>query len=119
MERTVLVVEDDEGLIETLQELLETEGYVVTLAHDGLDALQRLETLTPAVILLDLRMPRMDGTSFAHAVQQREGIRSNYIIVMTANLRARQAAEAIGADDFLAKPFDINELLEKIDRGIQ
>ena len=119
MDKSVLVVDDDDGLLETLQELLETEGYAVTLAHDGIEALKTLETLTPAVILLDLRMPRMDGVTFAHELQRRERLRSLYIIVLTANLYARRTADEMGANDFLAKPFDINELLEKVEQALR
>jgi len=115
----VLVVDDDQGLLETLQELLETEGYAVTLAHDGLEALKTLETLTPAVILLDLRMPRMDGVNFVHELQRRARLLSLYIIVLTANLYARRTADEMGANDFLAKPFDINELLEKVEHALR
>lgn len=114
----MLVVEDDDGLLEALQELLEMEGYTVTLAHDGLEALKILETQFPRVVLLDLRMPRMDGEAFAREAHRRTRLRSLYIIVMTANLYARQTADEIGADDFLAKPFDVNDLLEKIERAL-
>lgn len=118
MDKTVLVVDDDEGLLETLQDLLEMEGYKVIVAHNGIEALEKLETLTPAVILLDLRMPRMDGKTFAREVQRRENLQSLYIILMTANLYARGSADDMGANDFLAKPFDVDELLEKIEQAI-
>ena len=118
MDNAVLVVDDDEGLLETLHDLLEMEGYSVVLAHNGVEALETLETLEtlkPAVVLLDLRMPRMDGATFAREVHQRSNLQSLYIIVMTANLDAHKTAAAIGANDFLAKPFDVDELLGKIE----
>ena len=118
MDNVVLVVDDDEGLLETLHDLLEMEGYSVVLAHNGVEALDKLETLKPAVILLDLRMPRMGGATFAREVHQRGNLRSLYIIVMTANLDAHKTAAAIGANDFLAKPFDVDELLEKIEHAL-
>jgi DNA-binding response OmpR family regulator len=70
------------------------------------------------VVLLDLRMPRMDGATFAREVHQRSNLQSLYIIVMTANLNAHKTVAAIGANDFLAKPFDLDELLEKIEFAI-
>ncbi|HEX5545858.1 MAG TPA: response regulator [Ktedonobacterales bacterium] len=115
MDNAVLVVDDDEGLLETLHDLLEMEGYSVVLAHNGVEALETLETLRPAVILLDLRMPRMDGATFAREVHQRGNLQSLYIIVMTANLDAHKTVAAIGANDYLAKPFDVDELLGKIE----
>lgn len=118
VDKLVLVVDDDEGLLETLRDLLEMEGYPVVLAHNGIEALEKLETLRPAVILLDLRMPRMDGIAFAREVHRRASLQSLYIIVMTANLYARRAVDAMGANDFLAKPFDINDLLVKIEHAV-
>lgn len=117
--KPILVVEDDEGLLETLRELLNMEGYDVALAHNGLEALEILKKVAPAVVVLDMRMPLMDGETFAREVHRREGLRSLYIIVLTANLYARKTAEEIGANDFLAKPFDIDELLEKIELAIK
>jgi len=118
VDNAVLVVDDDEWLLETLHDLLEMEGYSVALAHNGAEALKELETLRPAVVLLDLRMPRMDGATFAREVHQRSNLQSPYIIVMTANLNAHKTVAAIGANDFLAKPFDLDELLEKIELAI-
>ena len=118
MDNAVLVVDDDEGLLETLHDLLEMEGYTAVLAHNGIEALEKLESLRPAVILLDLRMPRMDGATFAREVHQRGNLQSLYIIVMTANLDAHKTAAAIGANDFLAKPFDVDELLGKIELAL-
>jgi CheY-like chemotaxis protein len=115
VDNLVLVVDDDEGLLEALHDLLEMEGYSVVLAHNGVEALEKLEVLRPVVILLDLRMPRMDGATFAREVHQRSNLQSLYIIVMTANFYAQKTAAAIGANDFLAKPFDVTELLGKIE----
>ena len=115
MDNAVLVVDDDEGLLETLHDLLEIEGYPVVLAHNGVEAMEKLETLKPAVVLLDLRMPRMDGATFARKVHQHSNLQSIYIIVMTANRDGYKTVAAIGANDFLAKPFDVDELLGKIE----
>ena len=118
MDNVVLVVDDDEGLLETLHDLLEMEGYSVVVAHNGVEALEKLETLRPAVTLLDLRMPRMDGATFAREVRQRSNLQSLYIIVMTANLDAHKTVATIRANDFLAKPFDVDELLGKIELAL-
>lgn len=112
----VLVVEDDQGLRETLEDLLRGEGYSVLLARDGLDALEKLDSSMPSVILLDLMMPRLDGFGFA-AELDRRGLRPMLpIIVLTADGSARKKAERIGAEGHLAKPFDIPELLDEVAR---
>jgi two-component system chemotaxis response regulator CheY len=112
----VLVVEDDTGLQETLEEVLELEGYAVIVANDGLDALAKLGEPPPAVILLDVMMPRMDGYAFADELRRR-GLHPRIpILILTADGRARQKAERIGAVGYLEKPFDLSELLRQIAR---
>ncbi|HST88389.1 MAG TPA: response regulator, partial [Ktedonobacterales bacterium] len=88
MVSTVLVVDDDRGLRETLRALLELEGYEVALAGDGLDALRALEGLSPDAILLDLMMPRMNGEEFVQELSRR-GRRAEFpIIILSADTRA-------------------------------
>lgn len=116
MDRTVLVVEDDAGLQETLEEILEIEGYDVTVAKDGLDALDKLSDPLPAVILLDVMMPRMDGYAFVDELRRRGLHPGIPILVLTADGRAQQKAERIGAVGYLEKPFDLRELLRQVAR---
>jgi two-component system chemotaxis response regulator CheY len=116
VERTVLVVDDDKGLQESLQSLLEMEGYTVAIAGDGLEALQKLGNFNPSVILLDLMMPRMNGFEFIQELQLRGHRAKVPIIILTADGRARQKAAQVGAEGYLAKPFDILALLEEMDR---
>jgi two-component system, chemotaxis family, chemotaxis protein CheY len=116
LDRTVLVVEDDPALQETLEELLKTEGYAVTVAKDGLDALTKLGDSPPAVILLDVMMPRMDGYAFADELQRRGLHPGIPILILTADGRAKQKAERIGAVGYLEKPFNLVDLLQQVAR---
>ncbi len=119
MSETVLVVDDDPGLQEALEAILQLEGYDVTTAGDGEDALAKLDNSLPALILLDLMMPRMDGFTFARELERR-GLRTQVpIIVLTADGRAEQKASQIGADGALAKPFDIGTLLDEVARLVR
>ncbi len=114
LSKLILVVDDDEGLQETLQAVLEGEDYEVVIAGDGLAALEKLATVMPALILLDLMMPRMDGFTFALELERR-GLRSSIpIIVLTADSRGKQKATQLGANNYIDKPFDIPDLLDKI-----
>ena len=114
LSKLILVVDDDEGLQETLQAVLEGEDYEVVIAGDGLAALEKLATVMPALILLDLMMPRMDGFTFALELERR-GLRSSIpIIVLTADSRGKQKANQLGANNYIDKPFDIPDLLDKI-----
>jgi two-component system, chemotaxis family, chemotaxis protein CheY len=115
-ERTLLVVDDDPAILSTVSDILSDEGYHVVTATNGAEALATLERLVPELILLDMRMPVMDGWQFAQArsAEQRE----IPLVVMTAAHDARKWALEIGAADYLAKPFDLLELLEVVERRL-
>jgi CheY-like chemotaxis protein len=115
--RPILVVDDDPEILAMLRDFLESEGHVVRTAANGAEALEALDEVAPALILLDMRMPVLDGWAFAERFRERE---LKYpIVVMTAAESARRWAEEIGATGYIAKPFDVNELLETIDRHRQ
>lgn len=110
----VLVVDDDNAIRETLRLLLEGEGYYVREAMNGAEALAAVERERPAVVLLDMRMPIMDGWAFAAALRERD-IRVP-IVVMTAAQDARRWCAEIGGDACLPKPFDLDDVIEAVER---
>jgi CheY-like chemotaxis protein len=111
---TVLVVDDDPDLRTVLRLLLEDEGYTVQLAGDGYDALARVQAETPDLILLDLNMPLMTGGEVAVALREQRC--SAPIVIMTAAGEATRAATRLGAAGSLAKPFDLDTVLEIVER---
>lgn len=108
---SVLVVDDDEDLVALESEMLESAGYDVRTARDGCEALDRVGERMPALIFLDLRMPRMDGAEFARAFRRRYG-RACPIVLVTADENALLRAREVGADACFAKPFDVDEFLD-------
>ena len=108
----VLVVDDDPDILDAICDILGGEGYRVARAKHGREALERVDEERPAVILLDLMMPVMDGLAFAHALREdrRDG---TPIVVISADGNPQKAAMA-GAQGFLAKPFDIDALLAEV-----
>jgi len=116
-ESSILVVDDDVSIRSTVSEILDLEGYPVETAADGAEALRSVERSRPALVLLDMRMPILDGWGFARALRER-GIRLP-ILVMTAAQNARTWAQEIGADGYVAKPFDLTDLLDAVERLTQ
>jgi urea transport system substrate-binding protein len=110
----VLVVDDDPTILQSVSEALGMSGYKVTTARNGVEALAATEEVDPDVVLLDLRMPVMDGWEFVRVARQRQ--LGPKIVVMTATTDARRQAEDLAADSFLAKPFGLNELLDVVER---
>ena len=113
-DRPILVVDDDASIRQTVREILDLEGYPVETAADGREALRVVERAGPSLVLLDMRMPELDGWGFAREIRER-GIELP-ILVMTAAENARSWAAEIGADGYVAKPFELDELLAAIER---
>ncbi len=109
--RSVLVVDDDVELLGMVQMLLDEAGYRVITAIDGQDGLEEVAQEMPAVILLDMKMPGTNGWQFAREFRARYD-RQAPIVVLTAAEDARKRAEEIGAEGYLGKPFEIDELLQ-------
>jgi CheY-like chemotaxis protein len=108
----ILVVDDERDIRSTVAEMLELEGYAVDEAANGADALDAVDRRTPDVILLDMRMPVLDGWGFAAELRNR-GKRIP-IVVMTAARDAARWADEIAANGALAKPFAFDELLRVV-----
>ena len=114
----VLLVDDDPDILESTQYLIEAEGYQVDTARNGQEALDRLQVQRPDVILLDLMMPVMDGWQFADRL--RKTVFANVpIVVLSATHALAERAKQIPATAYLAKPFDIDELLRKLASAIR
>lgn len=113
--KRVLVVDDEEGIREVVDMILSAEGYEVVAAADGAAALAAAGERPPDVVLLDMRMPGMDGWQFAEAYRQAPG-RHAPIVVMTAAQDAASRASEVAADGCLAKPFDLDELVRTVER---
>jgi CheY-like chemotaxis protein len=110
----VLVVDDDPDILDAICDILEGEGYRVARARHGLEALDRVAEEEPSIILLDLMMPVMDGLAFAQALRQRRnGAARIPIVVISADGNPQKAA-SVGAQGYLAKPFDIDALLAQV-----
>jgi two-component system, chemotaxis family, chemotaxis protein CheY len=114
LERPILVIDDDPAIRTTVAEILMSEGYSVATAINGADGLQSIERIDPALVLLDMRMPILDGWGFARALQSR-GVQIP-ILVMTAAQDARRWAHEIDAQGYVAKPFDLIDLLDAVGR---
>lgn len=110
----ILVVDDDIAIQDTLREILESEDYPVAVASNGAEALRVLERVRPSLVLLDMRMPVLDGWGFARELARRD-FRAP-VLVMTAAQDARRWAAEIGADGYLAKPFSLTDLLDTVER---
>lgn len=115
--KKILIVEDDELMIKILQFILKKEGYQITISKDGLNAIERIPIIEPDLVITDVMLPYKSGLEVINF------IKSNYkdtpVIVLSAlGEEERTVVEAfkLGADDFIAKPFNPNELMLRVKR---
>ena len=112
----MLVVEDDSDLGDTIVTFLKEEGLEAKLARDGDQAMRMVDQLGPSAMILDLMMPRRDGFSVLRELRADGRIGNLPVIVVTATfgLSERLYATELGAADYVTKPFELDELLERV-----
>jgi DNA-binding response OmpR family regulator len=117
----VLVVDDDPPTRILLRKQLTAKGFEVLLAGNGLEALQVLEQSLPDLIICDMTMPELDGIGFVKAIKAKSETRNIPVIFLTASNDARHMVDGInvGARYYLTKPFEVNELVWKINRVLK
>jgi chemosensory pili system protein ChpA (sensor histidine kinase/response regulator) len=116
----VLVVDDSLTVRRVTQRLLTREGFRVAVAKDGLDALEQLEVERPAVVLSDIEMPRMDGFDLLRNVRHDPRWQSLPVIMITSRIaqKHRDLAEQLGANHYLGKPYDEEQLIALIHKNV-
>ena len=114
--KTILIIEDEKSIRQLYQEELEEEGYKVILASDGIDGIHKLRNEKVDIVILDIKMPNIDGRM---AFRQIKKIKNDIpIIINTAYDKYRSDFEELKADAYVVKSFDLNELKETIKKII-
>ncbi|WP_433707603.1 response regulator transcription factor [Paenibacillus illinoisensis] len=113
MTKKVLVVDDESSIVSAIAYALRREGYEVETANDGEEALVKVESFHPQVMILDVMMPRLDGYGVCRRLEDREDIG---IILLTVknDIVDKIVGLEMGADDYMTKPFEIRELLARV-----
>jgi DNA-binding response OmpR family regulator len=115
----VLVVDDETEIIQMITTILETNGHTVCLARDGIDALAKVASERPDVIILDLNLPRLDGFEVCKRLKADQATRSIPVVMLTADYTSMNDASRgvdAGADEYVVKPFLPPVLLHNIER---
>lgn len=112
--RPILIVDDDAVLRETAAQLLSDSGFSVTEAGDGDEALRSIDIEVPALVILDVQMPGVDGPEFARALRKR--LRRVPLVILTGVADPKREADRCNAEAYLRKPFDAAELVRVVRR---
>ncbi len=114
----VLVVEDEPSIRELLRDAFEQEGLEVVAASDGEQAIRIAKDRRPALVLLDMGLPIIDGAEVADAIRDAYGDAVPFVVV-TASRRIEEAAARIGAARYFTKPFDVPELVRAVRAALE
>jgi two-component system response regulator RegX3 len=109
----VLVVEDEESFVDALVVSLEREGFSITVARDGLEALERFETDEPDLVLLDVMLPKMSGIDVCRSIRSRSQVPIIMVTARGTELDTVVGLE-VGADDYVSKPYRFRELVSRM-----
>lgn len=114
--KVVLVVDDSLTMRKVLSRVLEREDFEVITANDGMDAVIKLQTMTPDIILTDIEMPRMDGFEFSRHVRDNPNTANTPLIIISSRTaeKHRTVAQQIGVNAFLGKPVQDEDLLQQV-----
>jgi two-component system cell cycle response regulator DivK len=119
--RKILVVEDNQDNREMVVKVLKFNGYEVIEAVDGEEGIEKAKTEAPALILLDIYLPKMDGYEVAKRLKGDTGLKDIPVIALTAHAMKgnREQALAAGCDGYISKPIDIRELPKQIEQFLR
>jgi DNA-binding response OmpR family regulator len=118
MTKKVLIADDEPNIVISLEFLMGHCGYVVSVARNGEEALQQIETFKPDLILLDVMLPLRNGFDVCQKIRENTGFQATKIIILTAKGHVAEIAKgyALGADAYITKPFGTKELLGQVKR---
>lgn len=121
MNEVILVVDDDPMSLDIVRTYLESHNYTVATAMDGKEALAKIEEVQPALVLLDVMMPGMDGWEVARIVKNHPNFHDVRVIMLTARSDFTDKHEGLraGADDYIVKPIRLEELGKRVERNLK
>jgi len=116
MAKKILIADDEQNIVISLEFLMKREGYEVLIANDGEEAVQRIRAEVPDLVLLDVMMPKKSGFEVCQEIKSNPDLQSVRILMLTAKGRDTEVAKglALGADGYMTKPFSTKELVERV-----
>ena len=113
--KMILLIDDDVDLQQLTKITLKSRGYTVETANHGLEGLEKLKTMTPDLIILDMNMPKLGGLGFYQKICDGQGRPRYPVLILTARTNLEQLLSQMNIDGFMAKPFEIDELIHQVD----
>ncbi len=116
--KKIMIIDDDPAILDSIGMLLEFEGYRVTASSDATGLLS-MESEFPDLLLLDIWMSGMDGRDICKQLKQKSYTKNIPVVLISASQEIEKSAQQAGANDFLSKPFEVDDLLRKVEKHIR
>ncbi len=116
IDKKILICDDDEGILDMLEIVLESSGYTVLSVKNSLTIFDIINKNVPDLLLLDLWMPVLSGDQILKTLRTNNDTRALPVIVFSASTDGQQIATDAGATDFISKPFNVDQLIDKVQR---
>ena len=117
--KKILVIDNDQDIINVLQQLLKRQGYTVATASQEADAYQKIGQFEPDLVLLDVLLSGVDGREICRQIKNSDPVEPVPVIIISAHPGVQKHLEECKADDFILKPFDVHNLLQKIEQHLE
>jgi DNA-binding response OmpR family regulator len=114
--KKVMVCDDDRGILDLIELIMEDAGFLVISEINSLNAISRIEKEKPDLLILDIWMPVLSGDQVLKSIKASSSIVNLPVIMYSASTEGESIAKVAGADDYIAKPFDLDELVNKVNR---
>lgn len=114
--KKVMVCDDDRGILDLIELIMEDAGFLVISEINSLNAISRIEKEKPDLLILDIWMPVLSGDQVLKSIKGSSRMANLPVIMYSASTEGEGIAKAAGADDYIAKPFDLDELMDKVNR---
>ena len=118
MKKHIFLVDDDEAILDIMKIMLEDKGFSTTLISNGRDFFKTINKKTPDLILLDIWLTGVSGIEIIKKLKTKKKYAQIPVIFITANSQGRQLAESNGASGYLAKPFEIDDLIQTVNQAL-
>ena len=112
--KKILLIDNDPRILELTKARLEANQYEVTLASDGEEGFAKAQSEKPNLIIVDIKMPKVDGYTFIRKLKREDDLKDTPVIILTAYVHMQDLFTPEGVEDYLVKPFNADELLKKI-----
>jgi two-component system, OmpR family, alkaline phosphatase synthesis response regulator PhoP len=121
MNKKILIVDDEQDIVESLKFVLETSGYECFSAFDGEEGLKLAKEILPDLIILDVMMPKINGYKISRLLKYDNKYKDIPILMITARSQDsdKQIGEETGVDEYITKPFELNEVLDRVEKYLK